>query len=95
MKFGFFVFILVFVLRAIPAPAFELSKPQREERGLNIELESSESPAQPDFDKYVRELAAAAQAAQRDAKSRESQQQEDALKNQQAKTLNPIVIFRW
>jgi hypothetical protein len=92
MKFGFFVFILVFVLRAIPAPAFELSKPQREERGLNIELESSESPAQPDFDKYVRELAAAAQ---RDAKSRESQQQEDALKNQQAKTLNPIVIFRW
>jgi len=92
MKFGFFVFILVFALRAIPAPAFELSKPQREERGLNIELESSESPAQPDFDKYVRELAAAAQ---RDAKSRESQQQEDALKNQQAKTLNPIVIFRW
>jgi len=47
MKFGFFVFILVFVLRAIPAPAFELSKPQREEHGLNIELESSESPAQP------------------------------------------------
>ena len=92
MKYGFFVFILVFVLRAIPAPAFELSKPQREERGLNIELESSESPAQPDFDKYVRELAAAAQ---RDAKSREFQQQEDALKNQQAKTLNPIVIFRW
>ena len=92
MKYGFFVVILVFVLRAIPASAFELSKPQREERGLNIELESSESPAQPDFDKYVRELAAAAQ---RDAKSRESQQQEDALKNQQAKTLNPIVIFRW
>ena len=92
MEYGLFVFILVFVLRAIPAPAFELSKPQREERGLNIELESSESPAQPDFDKYVRELAAAAQ---RDAKSRESQQQEDALKNQQAKTLNPIVIFRW
>ena len=92
MKYGFFVFILVFVLRAIPASAFELSRPQREERGLNIELESSDSPAQPDFDKYVRELAAAAQ---RDAKSRDSQQQEDALKNQQAKTLNPIVIFRW
>jgi hypothetical protein len=92
MKYGFFVFILVFVLRAIPASAFELSKPQPEERGLNIELESSESPAQPDFDKYVRELAAAAQ---RDAKSRESQQQDNALKNQQAKTLNPIVIFRW
>ena len=92
MKFGFFVFILVFVFRAIPAHAFELSKPQPEERGLNIELESSESPAQPAFDKYVRELAAAAQ---RDAKSREFQQQEDALKNQQAKTLNPIVIFRW
>jgi hypothetical protein len=92
MKYGSFVVILVFVLRAIPAPAFELSKPQREERGLIIELKSSESPAQPDFDKYVRELAAAAQ---RDAKSRESQQQDDALKNQQAKTLNPIVIFRW
>jgi len=90
MKYSLFIFILI--LRAIPASAFELSKPQREEHGLNIELESSESPAQPDFDKYVRELAAAAQ---RDAKSRESQQQEDALKNQQAKTLNPIVIFRW
>lgn len=90
MKYSLFIFILI--LRAIPAYAFELSKPQPEERGLNIELESSESPAQPDFDKYVRELAAAAQT---DAKSRESRQQEDALKNQQAKTLNPIVIFRW
>lgn len=92
MKYGFFAVILVFVLRAIPASAFELSKPEREERGLYIELKSSESPAQPDFDKYVQELAAVAQ---RDAKSRESQQQDDALKNQQAKTFNPIVIFRW
>jgi hypothetical protein len=92
MKYGSFVVILVFVLKAIPASAFELSKPEREERGLYIELKSSESPAQPDFDKYVQELAAAAQ---RDAKSRESQQEDDALKNQQAKTLNPIVIFRW
>ena len=92
MKYRFFVFVSILILRAIPASAFESSKPQREERGLNIELESSESRAQPDFDKYVRELAAAAQ---RDAKSRESQQQDDALKNQQAKTLNPLVIFRW
>jgi hypothetical protein len=92
MKYGSFVVIIVFVLKAIPASAFELSKPERKERGLYIELKSSESPAQPDFDKYVKELAAAAQ---RDAKLRESQQQYDALKNQQAKKLNPIVIFRW
>lgn len=92
MNYRFFVFVFILIVRAMPASAFELSKPQREERGLSIELEASESPAQQDFDKYVRELAAAAQ---RDAKSRESQQQDDAVKNPQPKTLNPIVIFRW
>ena len=61
MKYGIFVFILVFVFRAVSTSAFDLKNNQRDERDLRIEIETIPSPVQHDFDKYIQDLAAAAQ----------------------------------
>ena len=92
MKYGFFVFILVFVLRAVSTSAFELKKNERDERDLRIELEAIPSPAQQDFDKYIQDLATAAQ---RDARPEERARKDEAAKDHQIKVVNPIVLFRW
>jgi len=92
MKYGFFVFILVFVLRAVSTSAFELKKNERDERDLRIDLETIPSPVQHDFDKYVQDLAAAAQ---RDARPEERARKDEAAKDHQIKVVNPIVLFRW
>jgi hypothetical protein len=90
MKYGYLVFSLVFILEAWPASAFELKNPEREKRRLKIELEAAPSAVQQDFDRYVQELAAAAR---RDVDS--SAEKKDAIKELQAKAMNPIVLFRW
>ena len=92
MKYGFSVFIIVFVLRAIPASAFDLKNDEREERNLRIELEAIPSPVQQDFDKYIQDLAASAQ---RDTRAEEQARKDQAAKDYQRKALNPIVLFRW
>jgi len=90
MKYGFYAFVLVIILHALPAFAFELKNPEREDRRLKIELESAPSQVQRDFDKYVQELAAEAR---RDVDS--PPQKQDRMKELQANALNPIVLFRW
>ena len=92
MKYGFFIFALVFILRTIPVSAFELRNTEPDERRLRIELEPVPSPAQQDFDKYVQELAAAAQ---KDATPEERARKDDVAKARQLKVVNPIVLFRW
>ena len=92
MKYGIFVFILVFVFRAVSTSAFDLKNNERDERDLRIEIETIPSPVQHDFDKYIQDLAATAQ---RDARPEERVQKEEAAKDHQIKVLNPIVIFRW
>jgi hypothetical protein len=93
MKYGSFVFALVLVLKAIPASAFEVRNPERDEqRRLRIELEPVPSQVRQDFDKYVQDLAAAAQ---RDATPEERARKDDAAKERQAKVVNPMVLFRW
>jgi hypothetical protein len=89
MKFGLRVFALVVTLQAAPAFAFELKNPEREERRLTIELEAP-SQLQRDFDRYVQELAAAAR---RDVDS--PPEKKDTIKELQAKSVNPMVLFRW
>ena len=92
MKYGFFIFALVLILKAIPVSAFELSKPERDERRLRIELEPVPSQVQQDFDRYVQDLAVAAQ---KDATPEERARKDDAAKEQQTKVVNPMVLFRW
>ncbi|MGE5218005.1 MAG: hypothetical protein ACM3SP_13465 [Chloroflexota bacterium] len=92
MKYGVFIFTLVFILKAIPISAFELKHFAREERRLDIELERVPAQAQQDFDNYIEELAAAAQ---KDATPEERARKEDAAKERQLKVMNPIVLFRW
>ncbi|HWH79000.1 MAG TPA: hypothetical protein VNT76_16570 [Candidatus Binatus sp.] len=92
MKYVFFVFIVVFVLTAIPVSAFELPNTERDRRDLRIELETIPAPAQQNFDKYVEELAVAAQS---DERRVEQARKEQAAKAQKLKVLNPIVLFRW
>ena len=89
MKYGFGAFALVVILQASPALAFELKNPEREERRLKIELEA-QSHLQQDFDRYAQELAAAAR---RDMDS--PPEKKDTIKELQAKSLNPVVLFRW
>jgi hypothetical protein len=92
MKYGIFVFILLYVFGAVSTSAFELKNNERHERDLRIEIEVIPSPVQHEFDKYIQELAAAAQ---RDAQPEERARKEEAAKDQQIKVLNPIVLFRW
>ena len=92
MRYGFFVFALVLILKAIPASAFEVKNPERDERRLRIELEPVPSQVRQDFDKYVQDLAAAAQ---KDATPEERARKDDAAKERQAKVVNPMVLFRW
>ncbi len=92
MQYGLFIFALFFSLKTIPVSPFELKNFERDERRLRIELDPVPSQAQQDFDKYVQELAAAAQ---KDATPEEKARKDDAARKRQAKVLNPIVLFRW
>jgi hypothetical protein len=90
MKCGLRVIALVVIFQALPAFAFELKDPEREQRRLKIELEAAPSQVQQNFDGYVQELAAAAR---RDVES--PPQKKDRIKELRAKAMNPIVLFRW
>ena len=89
MKYQYPVFALALVLKVLPASAFELKNSEREKPRLKIELEAGPS-VQQNFDKYVQELAAEAR---RDAVS--PPEKKDTIKELQAKSLNPVVLFRW
>jgi len=92
MKYGFFIFAVVFFLKGIPVSAFELKDSERDERRLRIELEPVPSQRQQDFDRYVQDLA---MAAQKDATPEERAHKIDAAKERQVKVVNPVVIFSW
>jgi len=92
MKYGFFIFVLVLFLKAIPVSAFELRNPEREERDLRIELAPVPSQVQQNFDRYVENLA---EVARKDATPEERARKDDAAKERQPKALNPIALLRW
>lgn len=92
MKYSYFVFALVFVLKAAPAAAFELKTPEPEERKLRIELSPVPSQVQQDFDRYVEDLA---EAARKDATPEARARKDDAIKERQPKALNPVALLRW
>jgi hypothetical protein len=89
MKVADVAFLLIFLM-VLPASAFELKNPQREEPRLKIEIEAESTQVQKDFDNYVQELAATAR---RDADS--PPEKKDRVKELQAKALNPAVLYRW
>ena len=90
MSHKFAVSVLILILNAVPASALELTIPEHDQRRLRIELEAAPPTMRSDFDKYVEELAAAAQRETASPAARN-----DAKKEQQAKSLNPVVLFRW
>ncbi len=92
MKYGLFIFALVFILKDTPVSAFETRTPERDESGLRIELEPLPSQVQQDFDRYVQDLAAAAR---KDATPEERARKDDVAKERQAKVVNPMVLFSW
>ena len=92
MKFGIFIFSIIFIVRIASASALELKNPEADKRRMTIELEVVPTPPQKDFEQYVQEQAAAAQ---RDAKEAGSKPNEQLAKNKQPKPLNPMTLFRW
>lgn len=92
MKYGYFVFALVFVLKAAPVAGFELKSPEPEERKLQIELSPVPSRVQQDFDRYVQDLA---EAARKDATPEERARKDDDAREHQPKVLNPVALLRW
>jgi hypothetical protein len=92
MKYSYLLFALAVILEATSAQAFEMKDPQRDDRRLRVELEVVPTPPQQDFEQYVQELAASAQ---REAKESNSKREEDAAKDKQPKSFNPLVLFRW
>lgn len=91
MKYGYFLSALILLFTTVPASAFEVRPPPSEKRRLSIELEAAPTTVQQDFDKYLKELAAAAQldaTAPADRKDRDKEQPP-------VKTVNPMVLFRW
>ena len=62
MKFGIFIFSIVFIVMTATASALELKNPEADKRHLTIELEVVPTPPQKDFEQYVQEQAIAAQA---------------------------------
>jgi hypothetical protein len=92
MRYGYFAIALALILSSSPTLAFETKAPERDDRGLRIELEVVHTPEQKDFEQYIQELVASAQ---RDARERNTKREEDTAKEKQPKTLNPLVLFRW
>lgn len=92
MKYGYFAFALILILKVDPSLGFELNNPEPDKRRMTIELEVVPTPPQQGFEEYVQELAAAAQ---RDAKDAGSKPDEQLAKNKQPKPLNPMTLFRW
>jgi hypothetical protein len=82
---------LLFVLGVVPTFAFE-PRPSEERRRLRLELETTPSRVQHDFDRYVAELTAAAR---RDALYGDQARRLDEARNRERKVLNPIALFRW
>lgn len=92
MNYRYWALALALVLYAKPSFAFESRNPERDDRRLKIELEVVPTPPQQDFEQYVQALAAASQ---RDAREADARREESIAKNNQVKTLNPLVLFRW
>ncbi|HEY3166846.1 MAG TPA: hypothetical protein VGK57_06425 [Candidatus Binatia bacterium] len=92
MKHGYFAIALALILSSSSTRAFETKDPERDDRGLRIELEVVPTPLQKDFEEYVQDLVASAQ---RDTKEASSKREEEVAKNKQPKPLNPLVLFRW
>jgi hypothetical protein len=92
MRYGYFAVALVLILSSSPTLAFETKDLERDDGSLRIELEVVPTPEQKDFEQYIQELVASAQ---RDAREANSKREEDAAKDKQPKTLNPLVLFRW
>jgi hypothetical protein len=92
MNYRYWALALALVLYAKPSFAFESRNPERDDRRLKIELDVVPTPPQQDFEQYVQALAAASQ---RDAREAEARREESIAKNNQVKTLNPLVLFRW
>jgi hypothetical protein len=92
MSYRYFALALVLTLGSSPAVAFETKDPERDDRGLRIELEVVPTPEQKDFEQYIHEVVASAQ---RDAREGNLKRKEDIAKDKQPKTLNPLVLFRW
>ena len=83
MKFGIFIFSIVFIVRAATASALELKNPEADKRRMTIELEVVPTPPQNYYD------------AGSDAKDAGSKSNEQLAKNKQPKPLNPMTLFRW
>lgn len=79
---------LAALVTSAPAAAFETKRPEPEQR-LEIEIEPV-TPLQQSFDRYIRELAAAAQ---RDARA--ARQEKDRIAELEAKAVNPLTLLRW
>ncbi|HEY2919973.1 MAG TPA: hypothetical protein VGK77_13385 [Candidatus Binatia bacterium] len=92
MKQGYFAIALALIFSSSPTLAFETKDPERDDRGLRIELEVVPTPVQKDFEEYVQDLVASAQ---RDKEEASSKREEEVAKNKQPKPLNPLVLFRW
>jgi hypothetical protein len=92
MRYGYFAFALILILKVDSSLAFELNNPEPDKRRMTIELEVVPTPPQKDFEQYVQEQATAAQ---RDAKDAGSKSNEQLAKHKQPKPLNPITLFRW
>jgi hypothetical protein len=91
MRYGYFGIALVLILNSSTL-AFETKDLERDDRGLRIELEVVPTLQQKNFEQYIQELVASAQ---RDAREANLKREEDIAKDKQAKTLNPLVLFRW
>lgn len=91
MRYGYLLSALIALLQSVPALAFELKNPPSDERRLRIELEAVPTPVPQDFDKYLQELAAAAQ---RDARAPATAKDREK-ERQPVRTVNPMVLFRW
>jgi hypothetical protein len=92
MRYRVALLALLFVLRAAPAFAFESRPAEANERRLRLELDATPTPLQRDFDRYVKELAAAAR---QDAFYGGQARKQDEARARERKVLNPIALFRW
>jgi hypothetical protein len=92
MRYRVALLALLFVLRAIPALAFESRPAEAKERRLRLELEVTPSPLQRNFDRYIEELAAGAR---QDAFYGEQARKQEEARARERKVLNPIALFRW
>lgn len=92
MKYRHFAFTLAWMFLALPASAFESRNPAPNRPQLKMELEEIPSTTRENFDRYVRNLAVEGQ---KNATPEEKARQDDAVKERQAKVVNPLPLLRW